>query len=360
MAAVSDRPRKLRRVETVLLEALPPTYLKVGREVNAYYKMRKQTKMACTDPCGQVAKYRVIDKVHSQATPPSGSEPTSQPEGAQAAGSRPYQEDRLLPTEIVRFERDGRVFEGSLFGILDGHGDGGKGADFVKANLKREFERILTERLKTAKSFEDGVGDAFVQVFDHLAKTYQRPEYRIEGSIGGTTACIGFQFDKKIYIANVGDSRAVLVKKGKFFQVTEDADPDSDRFKTWYERRGIKIERSRVLSPDGKYHMGLARAVGAQAWMCNTPKISIIHIGIGKDDPAEGLLFCEKADRLVFVTDGVTGRKTSAEIAGMTALTKRVKSAAKKIVEQAAAYRGSDNSSVFIVPIRAAWCVGGA
>lgn len=360
MAAVSDRPSKLRRVATEPLDAPPPTYRKVGKEVETICKMRKQTREATQDVSGRVAKYNVHDRAPSQeATPPSGSEPTSQAEGAQAAGSRPYQEDRLLPTEVVRFERNGRTCEGSLFGILDGHGDEGRGADFVKANLKNEFARILTERLKTAELFEDAVGDAFVQVCDHLAKTYQRPEYRVGGSVGGTTVCVGFRFEKKIYLANVGDSRAVLVKKGDFFQVTEDADPANERFKTFYVRRGIKTTHYRVHSPDEKYHMGLARAVGSHAWMCNKPKISIIYIGVGRDNPDEGLVFCGKGDRLVFVTDGVTGRKTSEEIARMAALTIKVSTAAKKIAEQAAAFRGSDNASVLIVPIRAVWCAGG-
>ncbi|MBX7066123.1 MAG: protein phosphatase 2C domain-containing protein [Parachlamydiales bacterium] len=359
--AAEVRPRKLRRTDTLPIIPEPlPRYSQKGRD--AYDKMLHQTIRAIHDPAAESTK--AFERYRLPSPPPLARRATdlsSQPQGAQAEGSRPYQEDRLFYPVKVLLEHKGIPIEATLFGILDGHGDDGRAADFVKENLKFELEKRLNEKLETADTLDAAaIGDAFTQVFTHLAKTYQYDYYRIDGKCGGTTVCCALRIGNKIYFPNVGDSRVILIKSGKFFQLSEDADLQNPRFTTWHKNQGNTIAKVRgvwrVFRPNTPA-MGLARAVGGHTWMCCRPKISCITIGDGEDDPEKGKIFCNHRDVLIFVSDGVTAKMTTRGIVEMfnryrdTGMSHE--EIANQIAAQAGASAGSDNSSVLIVPIRA-------
>ena len=78
----------------------------------------------------------------------------------------------------------------------------------------------------------------------------------------GTTACVVFMTEDKIYCANAGDSRAILVRKNadnkpEVVELSEDHKPGNDSEMRRIEAAGLEIIGGRV---DGS--LAVARAIG--------------------------------------------------------------------------------------------------
>ena len=126
-------------------------------------------------------------------------------------------EDRAL--EFVDVTKDGRVL---VFGVLDGHG-GEDAVEFLRRNLPQHLVSLYTEN-------KNNIAQYFTQVFFDVNEKLREKNYDHQG------ACICLLMlrieyednsivedwneereDKKIvkgYVANLGDSRAVLNKNG--------------------------------------------------------------------------------------------------------------------------------------------------
>ncbi|KAJ3248289.1 hypothetical protein HDU78_001295 [Chytriomyces hyalinus] len=122
-------------------------------------------------------------------------------------GRRETQQDELLVVENL-FEGHPRA---SLFAVFDGHGtDGAK----VSAFVKRTFPRILRESkaLLTGSSKEAATAlkSAFATV-NELIKENQA----IDAYMSGTTATllILFEEDRRVLVANLGDSRIIMGRR---------------------------------------------------------------------------------------------------------------------------------------------------
>jgi serine/threonine protein phosphatase PrpC len=90
-----------------------------------------------------------------------------------------------------------------LFGVCDGHGEHGHQVSaFVREKLPAAFEEIGEEKVREAP--EDCIKAAVTQMIAWLGKT------RINVSVSGTTAVFALKIGKKLYSANIGDSRCVL------------------------------------------------------------------------------------------------------------------------------------------------------
>lgn len=363
-AASSDvRGYKLRRVGESL-----PRYAQ--KQKPALEKMIWQTQVAISE--GRSAQ-RIFPR------PPAGA-PTisrtvtalnSQPQEAQDQGSRPYQEDHLLHPMKISFTVKGEGVHAELFGLFDGHGEGGRGAVFVKERLPVCLPRLLTERFRDCSTEEEAIGDAFTQAFAELAREYGKSEHRLRSVVdgkervsqgGGTTACCGLRFGKRIYFANVGDSRAILLRGKDCFQLTEDASLRNPRFTKWHVHQSNIVGRGkggilRVWKDEDSMQMGLARAVGSHSWMCCRPKITILPLEQGEEHLDRGRLFAQHRDRLLFVSDGITLHFSSEGLHQMFWANRRSgftdAQSIQQIAKAAGAPKDSDNSSLLLVPIRA-------
>ncbi|GBB84742.1 hypothetical protein RclHR1_11300011 [Rhizophagus clarus] len=123
---------------------------------------------------------------------------------------------------VSSFNVNGKVYE--LFAVFDGH----RGKDArtgIKKGVAKEcvsyLPKIIKKNLKInntdikgllTKSFEEANKEHF------LKDLIKFPENV------GSTAILMLKIDKKIYIANLGDSRAVICKKGKTYFETKDCD----------------------------------------------------------------------------------------------------------------------------------------
>ena len=118
----------------------------------------------------------------------------------------------------------------SFFGVYDGHG-GTNAAGYAKEHLHKNFfkaqDETTGERLEYAflKTDEDFLADS------QFKKDYS-----------GTTAVVAVidANEKKLYIANAGDSRAMLIRNGKVLLATEDREPKDE------EKKRIKSAGGRV------------------------------------------------------------------------------------------------------------------
>jgi serine/threonine protein phosphatase PrpC len=123
-----------------------------------------------------------------------------------------------------------------FFGVFDGHGYKGKKiSEFVAKNTVSCFLEELKKNCKNKENFKEKLAivkslkDVFKRVDKKLTKKIRnRKEY------GGSTACLVVickdNNKKKIFVSNVGDSRACLYRDGKVIQLTKDQKGDYEFF----------------------------------------------------------------------------------------------------------------------------------
>lgn len=172
----------------------------------------------------------------------------------QNQGTREYMEDTIDIKE--------RFFEDlDYYAIFDGHG-----GDFVSKYLKTHFLHVLSSYIY---QYQKDVIRALIQTFNHIAELLEKDERSL---YMGSTALILIKNSQKIWLANVGDCRAVL----KYFssnsyrstQLTSDHKPNNsyemqrirdlsgfvtkDAFGTWRVGGSLAVSRSfgdRYLHP---------------------------------------------------------------------------------------------------------------
>jgi len=91
-------------------------------------------------------------------------------------------------------------------GVFDGH-RGNMAAIHTAQNLPQYFQKGLEQ--------EDHPWNAFRHAYKNIAKDLSRQR-------SGTTATTFFLCEERIYLAHVGDSRALLLEEENFFQLSEE------------------------------------------------------------------------------------------------------------------------------------------
>ncbi len=132
----------------------------------------------------------------------------------------------------------------SFFGVYDGHG-GIAAADYARENLYKNFLKAQGET----------TGQRLKNAFLKTDKDFLELEKN-----SGTTAVVAVidAIKKKLYIANAGDSRAMLIHNGQV-SVTKDHKPE--------EEEKERIERAGGFVAEGKiwvnhYYLAVSRAIG--------------------------------------------------------------------------------------------------
>ncbi|CAI9283670.1 unnamed protein product [Lactuca saligna] len=87
--------------------------------------------------------------------------------------------------------------------------------------------------------------------------TEEGPHSNYEGPACGSTACVAIIHNNQLVVANAGDSRCVISRKGQAYNLSKDHKPD------------LEVERERIYKAGGYIHYGrvngslnLARAIG--------------------------------------------------------------------------------------------------
>nr|XP_016462522.1 PREDICTED: probable protein phosphatase 2C 28 isoform X3 [Nicotiana tabacum] len=138
-----------------------------------------------------------------------------------------------------------------LYAIFDGH-SGREVAEYLQSHL---FDNILSEpdfwkNPVTAfkKAYRDTDGDILENVV---------------GARGGSTAVTAILIDQKLLVvANVGDSRAVLIQRGKVKQITVDHEPEKKEERDLVESKGGFVIKMPGNVPRVDGQLAMTRAFG--------------------------------------------------------------------------------------------------
>eukprot|EP01090_Pellita_catalonica_P016980 TRINITY_DN5030_c0_g1_i1.p1 TRINITY_DN5030_c0_g1~~TRINITY_DN5030_c0_g1_i1.p1 ORF type:complete len:723 (+),score=113.59 TRINITY_DN5030_c0_g1_i1:2554-4722(+) len=244
---------------------------------------------------------------------------------ADMKGKRGTMED----ASVVHVKYRGKKNE-DLFGVYDGHG----GSEAAQICGKRH-PKILKEQLKRcdAQMDDDDVVDAirssFIQCSDGLKKN--------EVKNSGTTAVVCFCSGTRIFVADVGDSRAVLYRGGKAKRISMDHKPDLPE-----EERRIRMQGGFVAA-NGRVvgKLAVSRAFGdleLRPFVSPEPFIDVIDIS--KKVPEFLILACDG------VWDVISDEKACSIVLSEIDHPQR---AAMKLRDCAYAYGSLDNISVIVV-----------
>ncbi len=262
----------------------------------------------------------------AQAEPPpsspAGGAPAPQPLRLRVAvlsdvgRARDQQEDACA--YVVPSDPDVQRRKGELCMVADGMG-GHSSGDVASATAVQEIQRAyyaapgedMAEALRAALA-------AANEAIYHLAET----DARRRGM--GSTAAVAALRGSEVHVANVGDSRAYLVRAGAISQITEDH--------SWVG----SLVRAGVMAPEE-----------AQAH----PQRNLITRALGARATVEPDLFhgwLQAGDVLVLCSDGLTVHVADAELSEAVR-TLEPDAAARRLVDLANDRGGSDNISVVIV-----------
>ncbi len=219
------------------------------------------------------------------------------------------------------------VFASSEFGLyivcdgMGGHAAGElasfKTVDFLSQELKlalkpqmneKEIELILRDRLQKANQF----------ILDYAKSN---PDYKEMG----TTVVLAYLAKNKLYICNIGDSRAYLLSNGEIRQITKD--------------------HSYVQNLVDKGHITLEQA-GSH------PMRNIVTQSIGMESglkPTIYTMIFKENDLLLLCSDGVSDSLSSDKLKSIVEEEIELDVMAKNLVEEAFASGGVDDASAIVL-----------
>lgn len=164
-------------------------------------------------------------------------------------GPKQYMEDEHICVDNLREHVDdskGLLAQGAYYGVFDGHG-GVDAASFTRKNL----HKFILEDSHFPLMVKKSVRNAFQKADNTLADT------KSLDSTSGTTALIALILGRIMLIANAGDSRAVLGKRGRAVELSKDHKPNATSEK-------LRIEKLGGVIFDGYLNgqLSVARALG--------------------------------------------------------------------------------------------------
>mmetsp|Transcript_4230 Transcript_4230/g.12650 ORF Transcript_4230/g.12650 Transcript_4230/m.12650 type:complete len:361 (-) Transcript_4230:93-1175(-) len=175
-----------------------------------------------------------------------------------------------------------------IYGVFDGHGPCGHDvSNFVQLVLPRGF----VQHPRFADDPEEALRAAFAHAQTQCMKC--QSDGQLDCSLSGTTATVALHRGGVLYVAHVGDSRAVLAKgrsgELEVEDLTQDHKPTCENERKRIEAAGGEVRRLegdipyRVFLP-GKMYPGLAMtraigdSVGAIAGVTGVPEVSAFKV----------------------------------------------------------------------------------
>lgn len=189
-----------------------------------------------------------LSRVSAQFLPPNGSRTVKVPSGKFELRYSYLSQRGYYPDALDKANQDsfcihtpfGTNPDDHFFGVFDGHGEfGAECSQFVK--------RKLCENLLRNNKFQVDAVEACHAAF--LATNSQLHDDIVDDSMSGTTAITVLVRGRKIYIANSGDSRAVIAERRGDDMVAVDLSIDQTPFRV-DELERVKLCGARVLTLD--------------------------------------------------------------------------------------------------------------
>lgn len=217
-------------------------------------------------------------------------------------------------------------FQGSdaIFGgVYDGH-HGFQVAEYVTINLPKVFADVDVGRFDCSNSF---------------IKTYQVVSQRVNllQFPGGVCLANFIIYGEKIFFANAGDCRILLIGDNEVYHLSNDHRPGNLLERRRVQSMGGRIERNRIITEEGS--IGFTRGIGDRQFHRHG-LIATPHIG------SVGIQATDKM--LIVATDGIFEELDSFEIAEIAQRMRNASDSARHII-QAALHSGSQDNLTVIV-----------
>lgn len=217
-----------------------------------------------------------------------------------------------------------------LFAIYDGHLSHDI-PDYLKSHL---FENIINE-----PDFWTETEKAVRRAYHITDKTIL--DKAVDLGRGGSTAVTAILIDcKRLIVANVGDSRAVISQNGVAKQLSIDHEPSKERRKI--EDRGGFVSNFPGDVPRVDGQLAVARAFGDRSLkkhLSSEPDVSVETIS-------------EDTDYLILASDGIWKVLSNQEAVDCIKHVKCPQTAAKQLTEEALARKSTDDISCVVVKFR--------
>ncbi|CAN0920318.1 Probable protein phosphatase 2C 39 [Linum grandiflorum] len=228
---------------------------------------------------------------------------------------------------IVSEFRTVQGHELGLFAIFDGHLSQSV-PDYLTSNL---FDNILKEEnfwTEPEKAITRAYHETDSDILDNAGKLGK----------GGSTAVTAILINcQKLVVANVGDSRAVISKKGSAKQLSIDHEPERERSEI--ENRGGFVSNfpGDVARVDGQ--LAVARAFGDKSLKKHLSSDPYVVVELIDDD----------TDCVILASDGLWKVMSNQEAVDAIKDVKDARSAAKRLTDEALNRRSSDDISCIVI-----------
>lgn len=224
----------------------------------------------------------------------------------------------------------------SFFGVYDGHG----GKVVAKFCAKYLHQQVLKQEAYSSGDIETSVEKAFIRMDEMMRgqrgwrelsilgdkinkfsgviesliwsprggeTSHQLDDWAFEegphsdftGPTSGCTACVAIMRNSQLIVANAGDSRCVISRKGEAYNLSRDHKP------------GLEVERERILKAGGFIHAGrvngslnLTRAIGDMEFKQNKFLSAEKQIVTANPD-VNTVELCDDDDFVVLACDGI-------------------------------------------------------
>jgi len=205
----------------------------------------------------------------------------------------------------------------SFFGVFDGHSGG-----VISKYASKELHKILMndEDFKS-KNYEKALKSSFFKLDDQMQK-----DAELSNSEAGSTAVVSLITDKSLYIANCGDSRAIISSNGVAVPLSTDHKPTLPDEKTRIYNSGGFLQSGRVNG-----QLAVSRSLGDFVYKTNagipseeqtiTANPDVLIRDIAKDDEfivlaCDGVWDYMSNEQVIdFIREGISNRLGLSQIA---------------------------------------------
>ncbi|OAY46966.1 probable protein phosphatase 2C 27 [Manihot esculenta] len=257
-------------------------------------------------------------------------------------GGRPYMEDTHICISDLAKEFGYNLLREepvSFYGVFDGHG-GKNAAHFVRDHLPR----VIVEDADFPLELEKAVTRSFVETDTAFAETCTLES----GLSSGTTALTAMIFGRSLLVANAGDCRAVLSRRGTAVEMSNDHRPCCVNERTRIESLGGYVEDGylngllAVTRALGDWHLEGMKVKGGDRGGPLSAEPELKLITLTKDD-----------EFLIIGSDGIWDVFSSQNSVSFARRRLQehndVKLCCKEIVEEAIKRGATDNLTVVVI-----------
>ncbi|PAN17840.2 hypothetical protein PAHAL_3G159400 [Panicum hallii] len=215
----------------------------------------------------------------------------------------------------------------SLFGIFDGHG-GSRAAEYLKEHL---FDNLM-KHPEFMKDTKLAISETYRKTDSEFLDA-ERNSHRDDGSTASTAVLVG----DHLYVANVGDSRAVISKAGKAIALSEDHKPNRSD------------ERKRIESAGGIVMWAGTWRVGGVLAMSRAFGNRLLKQFVIAEPEIQEQEINDELEFLIIASDGLWDVVPNEDAVSLVKMEEEPEAAARKLTETAFSRGSGDNITCIVV-----------